>query len=64
MTEQLRLLEASPHHHSDVSWRLDEHTKHVGRQGIAQARARLAAARTPLGAAGTNHQLTTRRHAA
>jgi hypothetical protein len=25
----------------DVSWRLDEHTRQVGRRGIAEARARL-----------------------
>ena len=27
----------------DVSWRLDEHTRQVGRRGIAEARARLRA---------------------
>jgi hypothetical protein len=43
MTEQLRLIEPS-----EVSWRLDEHTKQVGRRGIARARAALAAARVPV----------------
>ena len=28
---------------NDVSWRLDEHTRQVGRRGIAEARARLRA---------------------
>ena len=28
---------------SDASWRLDEHTRQVGRRGIAEARARLRA---------------------
>ncbi len=43
MTEtQLRLIDPR-----EVSWRLDEHTKAVGRQGIARARAALAAARNP-----------------
>lgn len=42
MTKQLRLIDPS-----EVSWRLDEHTKAIGRQGIANARAALAAARMP-----------------
>ncbi len=42
MTNQLRLIEPS-----EVSWRLDERTKAIGRTGIARARAALAAARTP-----------------
>jgi hypothetical protein len=42
MTKQLRLIEPT-----DVSWRLDERTKSIGRQGIARARAALAAARVP-----------------
>jgi hypothetical protein len=29
----------------DAEWRLDEHTREVGRRGIAEARARLEAAR-------------------
>jgi hypothetical protein len=39
MTDQLVLIE-----HADVDWRLDEHTKEVGRRGIAEARRALAAA--------------------
>ncbi|MEZ5232614.1 MAG: hypothetical protein AB7O92_14885 [Acidimicrobiia bacterium] len=39
-TKQLRLIDAR-----DVSWRLDEQTKAIGREGIARARAALAAAR-------------------
>ena len=43
MTEtQLRLIDPR-----EVSWRLDEHTKAVGRQGLARARAALAAAPNP-----------------
>ena len=42
MTKQLRLIDPS-----EVSWRLDEQTKAIGRQGIARARAALAAARMP-----------------
>ena len=42
MTKQLRLIEPA-----EVSWRLDERTKSIGRQGIARARAALAAARVP-----------------
>jgi hypothetical protein len=34
--QQLRLIEVIPN-----DWRLDEHTKEVGRQGIAAARAAL-----------------------
>jgi hypothetical protein len=30
---------------ADAEWRLDDHTREVGRRGIAEARARLAAAR-------------------
>ena len=48
MTEQLRLID-----HSEVSWRLDEQTKLIGRQGIAAARAALAAARTTVEPATT-----------
>ena len=29
--------------HGDAGWRLDEHTRQVGRRGIAEARARLRA---------------------
>jgi hypothetical protein len=39
MTTQLVLLESR-----DVDWRLDEHTKQLGRQGIAAARQALAEA--------------------
>ena len=39
MTDQLVLIEAT-----DVDWRLDEHTKEVGRRGIAEARKALAEA--------------------
>ena len=39
MTRQLVLIEAN-----DVDWRLDEHTKDVGLQGIAEARRVLAEA--------------------
>lgn len=64
MTEQLRLMEASQREASDVSWRLDEHTKHIGRRGIAQARASLAAARAPLELPGEHAGRTSHRHAA
>jgi len=37
MARQLVLIEAS-----DVDWRLDERTREIGREGIAQARAALA----------------------
>jgi hypothetical protein len=39
MTNQLVLLESK-----DVDWRLDDHTKELGRQGIAAARQALAEA--------------------
>jgi len=39
MARQLVLIEAS-----DVDWRLDERTREIGREGIAQARAALAEA--------------------
>jgi len=42
MNTQLRLIDPA-----EVSWRLDEHTKRIGRQGLARARAALAAARVP-----------------
>jgi hypothetical protein len=38
MTTQLRLLDPA-----EVSWRLDERTKEIGRRGLAQARAALEA---------------------
>ncbi len=41
MTNQLRLIDPA-----EVSWRLDEHTKALGRHGIARARAVLATARS------------------
>lgn len=40
MTRQLRLLDPST-----VDWRLDEHTRAVGRAGVARARAALQAVR-------------------
>ncbi len=40
MTSQLRLLDPST-----VDWRLDEHTRAVGRAGVARARAALQAVR-------------------
>jgi hypothetical protein len=52
MTKQLRLIEPT-----EVSWRLDERTKSIGRQGIARARAALAAARVP----ATTDEVTARR---
>jgi hypothetical protein len=36
MTRQLLLVEAR-----DIDWRLDEHTRELGRQGIAEARRQL-----------------------
>jgi len=39
MTTQLLLIDSST-----VDWRLDEHTKEIGRQGIAAAREALAQA--------------------
>lgn len=39
MKEQLKLIESNP------SWRIDDRTKAVGRDGIERARAALAAAR-------------------
>lgn len=39
MTRQLVLIDAT-----DVDWRLDDHTRELGRQGIAEAREALAAA--------------------
>jgi len=52
MTKQLRLIEPT-----EVSWRLDERTKSIGMQGIARARAALAAARVPV----TTDEVTARR---
>jgi hypothetical protein len=40
MERQLALI-----HDEDTDWRLDEHTKEIGRQGLAQARLALAEAR-------------------
>jgi hypothetical protein len=42
MTRQLRLIE-TPHR----SWKLDRRTREIGRKGIADARAALAAAHRP-----------------
>lgn len=39
MARQLVLIEAP-----DIDWRLDERTREIGREGIAQARAALAEA--------------------
>ncbi|MEA2716354.1 MAG: hypothetical protein QOI99_671 [Actinomycetota bacterium] len=50
MHEQLHLLRSD-----DRPWRLDDHTREVGRRGIEEARAALHAAR------GDKHQLTTGR---
>jgi hypothetical protein len=58
MSEQLHLIDPS-----EVSWRLDERTKAVGRQGIAKARAVLAAARVRRGEDATDAPVE-RRHAA
>jgi hypothetical protein len=58
MSEQLHLIDPS-----EVSWRLDERTKAVGRQGIARARAALAAARAPRTTDATDETIE-RRHAA
>jgi len=38
---------------TDAEWRLDEHTRMVGRMGIASARAHLKKAPTPAGPRGT-----------
>lgn len=38
---------------ADTEWRLDEHTRMVGRMGIAAARAQLRRAPTSTGARGT-----------
>lgn len=43
MTTQLKLIETG-----EVDWRLDEHTKEIGRQGIARARAALRRAGAPV----------------
>ena len=52
MTQQLVLIE-----HSSVDWRLDEHTKALGRQGIADARRALEdAARRAAEAAGAERR--------
>jgi hypothetical protein len=59
MTEQLHLIDSA-----DVSWRLDEQTKRVGRRGLAQARAALAAARQPRGATANQQHREDRQHAA
>lgn len=58
MNEQLHLIDPS-----EISWRLDEQTKSVGRQGIARARAALAAARIPAEPA-RHAALADHRHAA
>ena len=48
MTRQLVLMDAK-----DVDWRLDEHTRELGRKGVAEARrARAEAARRAPGARG------------
>jgi hypothetical protein len=45
MDRQLTLLQHSGDAAPDADWRLDEHTKEVGRQGLAAARQALAQAR-------------------
>jgi hypothetical protein len=45
MERQLRLIEDHVEHRPEADWRLDEHTKQVGRSGVAAAREALAAAR-------------------
>jgi hypothetical protein len=52
MTTQLRLLDAT-----EVSWRLDERTKEIGRRGLAQARAVLQSVPVrPAGRSDTDEQ--------
>ena len=55
MDAQLRLLTSPTDQGDDVdtpsptgAWRLSEQTRHIGRRGVAEARAALAAARRPL----------------
>jgi hypothetical protein len=38
MNDQLALLSDASPGGDEVSWELDEHTRHVGRQGLAAAR--------------------------
>ena len=44
MADQLRLL-ADTDRYADIDWRIDDHTREIGRQGVADARQALAAAR-------------------
>jgi hypothetical protein len=45
MAHQLVLIDAR-----DADWRLDEHTREVGRQGLAEARRRLQQSAKPVAA--------------
>jgi hypothetical protein len=45
MARQLVLIDAR-----DTDWRLDEHTREVGRQGLAEARRRLQESAKPVAA--------------
>ena len=47
MSKQLRLIE------NNAPWRLDEHTKEVGRKGLAEARRALKASRARYAAPDT-----------
>ena len=50
MDNQLALLPDSPPEDDDGSWVLDEHTRHIGRQGLAAAREALRHASARLAA--------------
>ncbi len=50
MARQLVLIETIP------EWRIDERTREIGRRGIAQARAALAASRPAPDDPGTQHR--------
>ena len=58
MARQLKLLDTPP------SWRLDEATRELGRQGIAQARERLREAATSAARAERSESPAPRRSAA
>ncbi|MBA3655149.1 MAG: hypothetical protein H0W70_13270 [Actinobacteria bacterium] len=45
MDRQLTLIRVDTIRGRDDDWRLDEHTKELGKQGLSQARQALAAAR-------------------
>ena len=44
MADQLRLLDDTDRY-LDIDWRIDDHAREIGRQGVADARQALAAAR-------------------